>query len=84
MGYYDVLGHPEVLAIWIVGPAAREVETVSDDAIVASKCLQLLKNCLGNQYEIPEPISVVRLVRFHNILVAHMLIVITCSCARID
>ncbi|CAG0878495.1 unnamed protein product [Darwinula stevensoni] len=60
LGFYDVLGHPNVLAIWIVGPAAREVETVSDDATVASECLHLLRNCLGKQYEVPEPVSVVR------------------------
>ncbi|BET01729.1 Flavin containing amine oxidoreductase [Nesidiocoris tenuis] len=59
IGFYAESTSPNVLGGWVVGDAAREMET-STDAQVMAGCMRTLRKFLGSRYEIPDPQTIIR------------------------
>ncbi|XP_014236465.1 spermine oxidase-like [Trichogramma pretiosum] len=57
--FFAVDYQPQILSGWLVGPAAKHVESLSDEEIV-SEFYFMLKKCLGHIYDIPEPTKMKR------------------------
>uniref|UniRef100_A0A146L738 Peroxisomal N(1)-acetyl-spermine/spermidine oxidase n=1 Tax=Lygus hesperus TaxID=30085 RepID=A0A146L738_LYGHE len=65
IGFYIESTAPMVVGAWLVGDAARDMETYKDEQVLAA-CYRTLIKFAGTKYDIPPPEAVIRSKWFSN------------------
>ncbi|XP_068202521.1 uncharacterized protein [Palaemon carinicauda] len=65
VGFYEVVGQPNMLCVWICGEAARQMEKTSEE-MVSKRCMAVLRKYLGLHFDVPDAIWCKRSTWYSN------------------